>query len=155
MLATRAIGTMTAGLILSLGAMCSAWACDDLADKLLASFLAPAISGLDCSVLKRAGVDQADHKLESVCYTSNGPTSSVQIVASLHCHTGDHAFIKFSTSDHVTAEAQVRGADCSVIDAHVTTSGEVGKVLAAALDANGRARVALQEGLNKLCGGQK
>ena len=62
-----------------------------------------------------------------------------QIVAGLHCSTSDKALVKFSTSDHVTAEAQVRGTNCNVIDAHVTTSGEVGKVLAAALDASGRA----------------
>jgi hypothetical protein len=130
-------------------------ACDDLADKLLSSFLGPAIKGLGCSELGKAGVDKADHKLESVCYTSSGPTSSVEIVASLHCHTGDQALIPVSISERVTADAQVRGADCSVQNVSVRPSGEIGKVLASALNANGRARNALQEGLNKLCAGAK
>jgi hypothetical protein len=133
----------------------AAQACDDLADKLLSSFLDPAIKGLGCSELGKAGVDKADHKLESICYTSNGPTSSVEIVASLHCSTSDKALIPASVSERVTADAQVRGADCSVQNASVRPSGEIGKVLASALNADGRVRTALQDGLNKLCAGTK
>ncbi len=81
----RALGAALACATLSVGA---ARACDDLADKLLSSYLAPAIQSLGCSELGKAGVDKADHKLENICYTSNGPTSAVEIVASLHCHTG-------------------------------------------------------------------
>lgn len=129
-------------------------ACDDLADKLLSSYLAPAIQLLGCSELGKAGVDKADHKLENICYTSNGPTSAVEIVASLHCHTGK-AVILVSISERVTADAQVRGADCSVQSVSVRPSGEIGKVLASAFNVDGRARTALQEGLNKLCASQK
>jgi len=69
----------------------TAGACDELAGKLLATFVAPAIASLGCSELGRAGVDKSDHKLESVCYSSGGPTSSVQVVASLRCHTAPMA----------------------------------------------------------------
>jgi hypothetical protein len=82
-------------------------ACDDFADRLLSVQLSPAIASLECSALGRAGLDNADHKLESVCYTSSGPTSSVKIVVSLHCHTSDAAFVKASVSEHVTADAAV------------------------------------------------
>jgi hypothetical protein len=133
----------------------SAEECDELAGKLLTTYLAPVIGTLGCAELGRAGVDQADHKLESVCYASEGPTSSVQIVASLRCHTGDRALIPVSVSEQVTADAVVRGSDCTVQSARVRPSGEIGKVLARALDLDGRARKALQEGLAKLCVGGK
>jgi hypothetical protein len=132
----------------------NAQACDEFASNLLSTYLRPAIASLGCSELGRAGLDNADHKLESICYTSDGPTSSVQIVASLHCHTSDAAFIKASISERVTADASVRGSDCTVQDAKVRPSGEIGKVLSKALDLDGRARAALQDGLNKLCSGR-
>jgi hypothetical protein len=133
----------------------TAGACDELAGKLLATYVAPAIASLGCSELERAGVDKSDHKLESVCYASEGPSSSVQIVASLRCHTGDRALIPVSISERVTADAVVRGSDCAVQSAGIRPSGDIGRVLAAAFDLNGRARTALQEGLTKLCSAGK
>ena len=59
--------------------------------------------------------------------------------------------IPVSISERVTANAQVRGADCTVQDVHVKPSGEIGKILVSAFDVNGRARKALQDGLNKMC----
>jgi hypothetical protein len=133
----------------------AARACDDLADKLLSLYLDPAIKSLGCSALRKAGVDKADHKLESVCYTSSGPTSAVEIVVNLHCHTGGEALIPISISERVTADAQVRGADCNVQSVSVRPSGEIGKILASAFNLDGSARKALQDGLSKLCSGQK
>jgi hypothetical protein len=101
-LVVATLGTMTT-------AASGAQACDDLADSLLSSYLRPAIQSLGCSELGRAGVNVAEHKLESLCYTSGGPTSSLEIIASLNCHTGDAALIKASVSERVTADAQVRG----------------------------------------------
>jgi hypothetical protein len=148
----------TSAQILRAIAMCvatisgaAAQTCDDLAGRLLSSQLSPAIQSLGCSALGRAGVDKADHKLESVCYSSDGAASSVKIVASLRCHTGDAALIPVSVSERVTADAQVRGADCSVQSVNVQASGEIGKILVSAFDVNGRARTALQDGLTKLC----
>ena len=126
-------------------------ACDDLADKLLTPQLETAIQSLGCSELGKAGLDVANHKLETVCYTSGGPTSSVEIVVSLNCHTGDKAVIPASISERVTAEAEVRGSDCTVQKAYVKPSGEIGKILAKAMDLDGRGRKALQDGLQKLC----
>jgi len=128
-----------------------ALACDDLAGKLLTAHLDPAIKSLGCSALGRAGLDNAEHKLESVCYTSTGPTSTVQIVAGLTCRTSDAAFIKTSLSERVTAEARVRGSDCLVEDVSVKPSGEIGKIFAQAFDLQGRARAALQDALAKVC----
>jgi len=142
---------------LSLGAVRASQAqgCDEFAGKLLASYLDPAIKSLGCSELGKAGVDHADHKLESVCYTSTGPTSQLMIIANLRCHTSDRALIPVSISERVTAEARVRGTGCSIEDLKLRPSGEIGKVLAAGLDLNGRARSALQDGLNKLCSGKQ
>jgi hypothetical protein len=139
-----------------LGQTCASKAqgCDQLAGRLLTTYLDPAIKGLGCSALGKAGVDNADHKLESVCYTSTGPTSQVVLIASLRCHTSDAAFIPVSISERVTAEARVRAADCSIEDFKVQPSGEIGKVLSAGFDLNGRARSALQDGLNKICSGK-
>jgi hypothetical protein len=130
-------------------------ACDELAGKLLSSYLEPAIKSLGCSALGRAGVDNADHKLESIWYTSSGPTSAVEIVASLHCHTSDAAVIPISISEHVTADAQIRGADCSVQSVNVKPAGEIGKILVSAFNVSGRAGTALQDGLNKMCASHK
>ena len=149
----RSVRTAALLLIACASSVGSANACDDLAGKLLSRYLAPAIRSLGCSELNRAGVDKSDHKLESVCYMSDGPTSSVRIVAALHCQTGDRAFIPVSLSERVTADAVVRGADCIVQNVQLRPSGEIGKVLARGLDLDGRARKALQEGLAKLCGG--
>jgi hypothetical protein len=129
----------------------SAVACDDLADKLLSPYLRSAIQSLGCSDLGKVGVDVADHKLESVCYTSSGQTSTIEIVVGLHCYTSDAAFVRASISERVTADAQVRGADCSLQGIHVRPSGEIGKILVKAFDVEGRARKALQDGLSKMC----
>ena len=101
------------------------------------------------------GARQREQAISSQGYTSNGPASSVQIVASLHCHTSDAAFIKASVSERVTADATVRGSDCSVEATTVRPSGDIGKVLGQALDLNGQARTALQEGLAKICAGAR
>lgn len=147
----RLLGIGVAALALS-ASYRSAHACDELAGKLLSAYLAPAIASLGCSALARGGVDVANHKLESVCYNSAGPTSTVEVNASLQCRTSDAAFIKFQTSDHVKAIATVRGADCRVMDVRIIPSGEVGKVLVRGFGVEGRARAALQEGLTKICG---
>jgi hypothetical protein len=146
-------GALTIGMLFA--ASDATLACDEFAGRLLSTYLSPAIASLGCSALGRAGLDNANHKLESVCYTSSGPTSSVQIVASLHCHTSDAAFIKASVSERVTADATVRGSDCSVQGVTVRPSGDIGKVLSQAFDLDGRARTALQEGLDKICAGPK
>jgi hypothetical protein len=145
----RVIGAIA--LVIMVTAATSASACDDLADRLLSSYLGPAIQALGCSELGKAGVDVAEHKLESVCYTSSGSTSSVEIVASLSCHTSSAAVIKGSVSERVIADAQVRGADCNVQDIKVRPSGEIGKILIGAFGVNGRAHAALQDGLSRIC----
>jgi hypothetical protein len=43
---------------------------------------------------------------------------------------------------------------CSLSNAEVMPSGEIGKVLSQALDLNGRLRSALHDGLTTLCGGR-
>lgn len=131
-----------------------ALACDDFIGNVLSTQLAPAIQSLGCSALGKAGVDVAEHRLERVCYTSSGATSKLEIVAGLRCRTGDKALIPVSISERVTADAEVRGADCSLLSVHVRPSGEIGKILVRAFDADGQARKALEDGLKKICKGR-
>lgn len=126
-------------------------ACDDLVGSILVANLRPSIEDLDCSVLKKAGLDKKGHKLKDLCYESSGPTSRVRVDTSLNCHTSDKAVVPGSVSENVSADADVRGADCQVTDIRVKPSGELGKALASMFDANGKAREALQKGLNQAC----
>ncbi|KMO33786.1 hypothetical protein VQ03_24375 [Methylobacterium tarhaniae] len=125
--------------------------CDEFISGRIADQIRAPIETAGCSYLGKAGVDKANHKLESVCYTSSGPTSTVEIHASFSCRTGDKALIPFSTSDRVKATAEVRGSDCSVVDVKVNSSGEISKVALGIFNANGQARKALQTALNSLC----
>ncbi|WP_192355937.1 hypothetical protein [Mesorhizobium mediterraneum] len=126
-------------------------ACDEFASRLISSAVDPAVEGLKCEGIGQAGLDKPDHHLQSVCYTSSGSTSHLEIVASLRCKTSDKAFVQASVSDTVTAKAEVRGADCQLLDIDVQTSGAVGKILVRAFNVNGIARTKLQEALDKLC----
>ncbi|TPK85714.1 hypothetical protein FJ936_09250 [Mesorhizobium sp. B2-4-13] len=126
-------------------------ACDEFAGRLISSAVAPAIEGLKCENIGKAGLDKPDHHLQSVCYTSSGSTSNLEIVASLRCKTSDKAFVKVALSDTGTANAQVRGADCQLLEVNVQTSGEVGKILIRAFNVNGIVRTKLQEALDKFC----
>ncbi|AWB19993.1 hypothetical protein DA075_02800 [Methylobacterium currus] len=140
-----------AGALLLGSGVARAAECDQFISGRIADQIRGPIEATDCSYLGRAGVDKANHKLESVCYKSSGPTSSVEINASFSCSTSPAALIKFSTSDRVRATADIRGSDCQVLDVKVNTSGEISKVVLKAFDANGRVRTALQDALNKLC----
>jgi hypothetical protein len=134
-------------------------ACDDLADRLITNKLKPVIEDLDCSVVKNLGVDKKDHKLVGVCYESTGATSKIRIDTQLHCQGSDQSVVGQIVGKHaipsvsdVTVVAEARGSDCTVIDAQIQPSGELGKALASLFDANGRARDALQQGLTEACG---
>ena len=129
----------------------AARACDEFAGRLISRGVAPAVEGLGCEGIGRSGLDKADHHLKSVCYTSNGTTSHLEIVADMRCKTSDKAFIKASASDIVTAKAQVRGADCQLLNVDVQAKGEIGKIFLRAFDVNGIARTKLQAALDKLC----
>jgi hypothetical protein len=141
--------------MLMTGTASSAIACDDFIGNLLSTRLTPAVQSLGCSALGKAGVDVAEHRLESVCYTSSGPTSKLEIVVGLRCRTSDRALIPVSISGRVTADAGVRGSDCTLLDVHVRPSGEIGKILIKAFNAKGQARKALEGGLRMICGGRK
>jgi hypothetical protein len=54
-------------------------------------------------------------------------------------------------SENVTVEADVMGADCHLNYVNVRPSGELGKVVVALFDANGKAREALEQGLADAC----
>jgi hypothetical protein len=134
-----------------IGASSVAHACDEFAGHLVSVALAPAVEGLKCNDLGKAGLDKPGHHLRSVCYTSNGATSDLKVIADLRCKTSDKAFVKASISDTVTANAKVRGADCQLISVDVQASGDLGKLLMHAFDVNGIARIKLQKALDKLC----
>jgi hypothetical protein len=112
------------------------------------------IANADCPIARDAGLDQKGHKLIGVCYESQGATSKIEIDAALNCHSSDHSVVSKllggknapSISENVTVVAEARGADCQLLSAEVKPSGELGKILAAMFDANGKAREALEKG---------
>ena len=128
-------------------------ACDELAGRLLANAVRPAIESLGCGDLAKAGLDRSDHHLDSLCYSSSGPDSSVDITASLTCKTSDAALIKSHVSENVSGSARVRASDCQILELHLDASGEIGKIMIRAFDAEGAARRALQDALEHLCAG--
>jgi hypothetical protein len=129
----------------------AAGSCDELIGHLITRAVKPAVDGFDCGVLKKAGVDKNDHHLNSVCYTSTGPVSRVEVQATFTCKTSDKALIHFSTSANATAVAEVRGSDCSVSFVDFQVSGEIAKVLVDAFDLKGRLADALKKGLAGAC----
>ena len=144
--------TMSSIAVIALACSASgAFACDELASRLFAKALRPAVESLECSVLGKAGLDKAEHRLERVCYSSSGPESEIEIAANLKCRTGDGAFLKAQLSERVTARARVRGADCQIVHAGVDAAGEIGKLLIQAFDANGKVRRALEDALRQSC----
>lgn len=153
------INTPIFAVLASLVATPSSAACDLFVSGVLFRHLAPAVADADCSVLGRAGLDKKDHHLVSVCYESSGPTSHIRIDTQLRCHASDesvmsHLFGRRNTpsiSENVSAEAEVRGQDCHLNYVKVKPSGEISKILVAVFDANGKARKALQDGLNEIC----
>jgi hypothetical protein len=139
------------GGTLLLGGTVEASACDELITRLIEKAIRPAIESLDCGELGKAGIDKSEHHLESVCYTSSGPSSQIEIVVDLKCKTGDNALFKTEATERVTAEAEVRGSDCQIEKIDFSAGGEVGKLLLRAFDANGKAREALQQALARAC----
>lgn len=136
-------------------------ACDDLVGNLILAKLRPAVEGLDCSVVKKLGMDKKDHKLASVCYRSNGAISGITIDARLRCYGSDKAVFTRamgkdnapSVSENVIIDAEARGSDCMVTALNVRPSGDLGKALVRLFDANGKARIALQKALDQACRG--
>jgi hypothetical protein len=128
-----------------------AFACDDLIGRLITRALKPAVEGFSCGELGFAGLDVAEHRLESVCYTSEGASSQIQIVASLKCRTSDAAFIRSQVSDRLTARATMRGSDCQITDVHVDAESQLGRAFLRSFDVNGKARKALETALENAC----
>ena len=128
--------------------------CDELVSKLLFKHLKNPIENADCGPLGKAGVDKPDHHLESVRYSTTGPVSSVTIVVSLQCKTGDKATIKVKVPpipEKITGTLQITGADCKISDLALQAAGEIGKVLLKVFHADGKAREALQNTLTNAC----
>ncbi len=102
-------------------------------------------------MLGLAGLDNGDHHLRSVCYSSTGATSQIEIIADLKCETSDKALIKSEIAERVTVTAEVRGSDCQVINIDISASGEIGGLILRAFDADGEARKALASALAGIC----
>lgn len=75
----------------------------------------------------------------------------MEVVVKLSCSTSDQAPIKSSLSETITATARIDASDCRVTDVSVAAPGEFSKLLLAFLDANGKARVALQKQPDSAC----
>lgn len=137
----------------------AAAACDELIGSIITKHLGPVIENADCPVAKDAGLDKKGHRLAGVCYKSKGPTSQIKIDTQLNCHGSDESVVSKllgaknapSISENVTVLAEARGADCQLLSVEVKPSGELGKILAAMFDADGKARKALEQGLAEVC----
>ncbi|MDX8501797.1 hypothetical protein RFM99_25705 [Mesorhizobium sp. VK4C] len=125
--------------------------CDAFVGKLVSSAIAPEIEKLKCEGIDKAGLDKPAHQLRSVCYTSNGPTSELEIVADLTCKTSDRAVFKSQISESVTATAQVNGADCKITGFNIQTKGALAQLLLGAFKADAIGRTKLQGALDKIC----
>ena len=132
-------------------ASAAAHACDEFVSRLVDKAIQPSIKSLDCGLLGKAGFDIGNHQLKTVCYTSAGATSNIEIVVDLECKTSDKAFFKGKVAETVTATAEVRASDCELLNVNVSAAGEIGKLLIQAFDVNGRARGALIDALSRLC----
>src|SRR4051794_5606706 len=73
---------------LILGRTTPGLACDEFASGLLANAIRPAIESMGCGALAQTGLDKAEHRLDSLCYKSSGPQSSIELKATLSCKTG-------------------------------------------------------------------
>jgi hypothetical protein len=130
--------------------------CDQFIGTVLSKHLRPVIESADCPL---PGLDKKGHNLVGVCYQSSGPTSHIIIDTYLNCYaSGESVVSKLfgaknapSVSENVSVEADVNGADCHLNYVNIKPSGELGKVLAALFDANGKAREALEQGLADAC----
>lgn len=148
---SRKASLVTLCVAILMGGSISARSCDELVGHLFSKAITPAIEGLGCEGINQAGLDRPDHHLQRVCYTSDGATSSLEVVANLRCKTSDKAFLKASVSDTVTAKAQVRGKDCQLLDIDVSAGGDIGQIFIRSFNVNGIARTKLQSALQKLC----
>lgn len=135
-------------------------ACDEFASKIIEKKLAPAIADLDCTLVKEGGLDKKGHQLKKVCYESSGVTSKIHIETYLRCYSSSESFVSKiggektqpSISENADADAEVRGADCKLLNVKVSPSGEISKVLVKWFDVDGKARKALEGGLAEICG---
>ena len=147
---------VSTALALALTPLPARAACDDLVGMILTKRLTPALDSSGCPL---PGLDKGKHKLNRVCYESAGATSHVTVDTTLTCQaSGESVPAKLlggkntpSKSENVTVEADARGADCSLIDVKVEPSGELAKVASWLFGADGKARSALQQGLDDVC----
>ncbi|NEK35627.1 hypothetical protein [Rhizobium leguminosarum] len=142
---------LAVGALIAASCATKADACDMLVSNLITNAVRPAIKTLGCGDLARAGMDVADHALTEVCYSSNATTSTIDMTAQLHCSTGSGAFISASVSETITAHATINGGSCQVTDVRVNASGELGELALSSLNAEGAARTALQDAMDKVC----
>lgn len=143
--------------VLALGSMIvtasafSVEACDVLVGKLLAKAMRPVVAGLGCGDLANIGLDVADHTLGDVCYVSDAQASKIGMTAHLRCSTGSGALFSSTVSETITAHATIDGVACVVTEVHVDAGGQLAKLVLSALNAEGAARSALQETIDKVC----
>ncbi|MGX5830881.1 hypothetical protein [Mesorhizobium sp. 43Arga] len=150
----NSIQTGLLGIVIAVtftGGPVAAQECDAFVGRLVSSAIAPEIEKLKCEGISKAGLDKPAHHLNSVCYTSNGPTSELEIIADLTCKTSDKAVFKSQISETVKAKAQVNGVDCKITNFKIETSGALAQLLLGAFKADAIGRTKLQEALDKVC----
>ncbi|MGY4298847.1 Tfp pilus assembly protein PilX [Bradyrhizobium sp. i1.4.4] len=136
-----------------------ALACDELISNAIKTYASPAFADLDCNVLGQAGLDKKGHTINNVCYESSGPMSHVRVDTTLNCHASDESVVSKllgskngpSFSENVSVDADIKGADCTVLNLKVSVSGEVGKAIAALFGADEKGGKALGDFLKQVC----
>lgn len=136
-----------------------ALACDELISNAIRTYASPAFAEVDCNVLGKAGLDKRGHTINNVCYQSSGPTSHIRIDATLNCHASGESVAskilggknKPSVSENVSADADIKGADCSVLDLKVSVSGAIGRAIADLFGADEKGGKALGDFLKQVC----
>jgi hypothetical protein len=137
----------------------SALACDELISNAIKTYTSPAFAELDCGVFGKAGLDKKGHTINNVCYQSSGPTSHIRIDTTLNCSASGESVVsklvggnnRPSVSENVSADADINGADCSVLNLKVSVSGAIGKAIADLFGADEKGGKALGDFLKQVC----
>lgn len=137
----------------------NAFACDELISNAIKTYASPAFAELDCGIFGKAGLNKKGHTINGVCYQSSGPTSHIRIDTTLNCSaSGEGAISKLlggnnrpSVSENVSADADIKGSDCSVLNLKVSVSGAIGKAVADLFGADEKGGKALGDFLKQVC----
>ena len=136
--------------------------CNPLLSETIKQALQPTVANIGClngfsykvtpfGPTVRIAIDKRGHRIDNLCYDPGGAMSTLKTTIQLQCKTSDKALITASISEKVHATVTVRNSDCQITDYDVTTSGEIGKIIASTADLFSLVRPPLQDALDAQC----